>query len=244
MIIYEDEWTIIFNKDYEAWGSYFYEEANDALRIKVKPQDVAHREWLQFGFENLTPNSADVYMHWGKKKVSFNLSINQHEVVLAKYRDELTNLPGFNQAAWGNAARYCLQNNVNTDEAMTWIEKALTMNGGNNFNNLSIKAGLLSLQGKEKEGDQLLESSIEMANENELNLYGYQLMGQNRLNDAIKIFKLNIKRHPDSWNVYDSLGEAFANKGDKKAAKKNYEIAYDKAPANQKARIEGILKGL
>ena len=85
---------------------------------------------------------------------------------------------------------------------------------------------------------------LSTATENELNAYGYQLMGQNRLDDAIKIFKLNIKNHPESWNPYDSLGEALNNKGDKKGAKEYYEKAYEMAPSNQKARIEAILKSL
>jgi Flp pilus assembly protein TadD len=64
------------------------------------------------------------------------------------------------------------------------------------------------------------------------------------LDEAITIFKLNIKNHPDSWNTYDSLGEALNNKGEKKGARANYEKAYEMAPANQKGRIEGILKNL
>ena len=127
---------------------------------------------------------------------------------------------------------------------MVWIDKVVSMNNGNNFNNNSVKAGLLNVAGKADEGDRLLEAAIGTATEAELNTYGYQLMGQNKLDDAIKIFELNIKRHPDAWNTYDSLGEALNNKGDKKGARKNYEIAYEKAPAGQKARIEGILKGL
>jgi Flp pilus assembly protein TadD len=118
------------------------------------------------------------------------------------------------------------------------------MNGGQNFNNNAVKAGLLTLQGKAEEGDKILEASMETATEVELNIYGYQLMGQNRLDDAIKIFELNIKKHPESWNTYDSLGEALANKGDKEGAKKYYEKAYEMAPAAQKARIEGLLKNL
>jgi predicted negative regulator of RcsB-dependent stress response len=55
---------------------------------------------------------------------------------------------------------------------------------------------------------------------------------------------MNIKRYPDSWNVYDSLGEALNNKGDKTGAKEYYEIAYEKAPGLQKERIEVIIKGL
>jgi tetratricopeptide (TPR) repeat protein len=78
----------------------------------------------------------------------------------------------------------------------------------------------------------------------ELNNYGYQLINQKQPDKAIEIFKQNIKKFPDSWNVYDSLGETLAAKGDKAGARKNYEKAFHLAPTNQKARIEAILKGL
>jgi tetratricopeptide (TPR) repeat protein len=244
MLVQEDEWTIIFSNDSQAWGSFFYEEANDALRIKTKPEKEPSMEWLVYGFENLTVNSADVFMHWGNMKVLFEIEVDNHKIVLDTYRDQLTSLPGFNQAAWAAAARYCLTNNVNTDEAMVWIDKALSMNGGQNFQNNVIKAGLLTLGGKQEEGDELIASAMEAATEAELNMYGYQLMGQNRMDDALKIFELNIERFPDSWNTYDSYGEALSNKGDKEGAKEYYEKAYEMAPDQQKTRIEEILKGL
>jgi tetratricopeptide (TPR) repeat protein len=240
----EEEWTIIFSKDHNAWGSFFYEEANDALRIKVVPENVSHQEWLVYRFENLSSNSADVFMHWADRQVSFKIEVDNHKIVLDTYREQLTTLPGFNQAAWGAAARYCLNNNINTDEAMKWIDKAISMNGGQNFNNLSVKAGLLSLEGKKEEGDKLLETAKENATEAELNMYGYQLMGQNRLDDALEIFKLNIEKHPESWNTYDSYGEALTNKGDNKGAREYYSKALEMAPEAQKARIEEILKEL
>jgi tetratricopeptide (TPR) repeat protein len=244
MLVHEDQWTIIFSKDYHSWGSFFYEENRDALRIKVKPQSTDFVEWLVYGFENISENACDAFMAWGDKKVSFSIVFDLHPLVLATYRESLNGLAGFNQAAWGAAARYCMQNKFHLEEAMTWIDKALAMNGGDNFNNKIVKAGLLSLMGKEKESKDIMNSSLVGATENELNNYGYQLMGQNKLDEAIKIFRMNIERHPDSWNVYDSLGEALNNKGDKKGAKENYEKAYEMAPANQKPRIEGILKNL
>ena len=51
MLVHEDEWTVIFNNDANAWGSFFYEESNDALRFKVKPQKTHLVEWLMFGFD-------------------------------------------------------------------------------------------------------------------------------------------------------------------------------------------------
>jgi tetratricopeptide (TPR) repeat protein len=244
IIVQEEEWTLIFNKDYQSWGSFFYEESNDVLRIKVKPEKAPSMEWLLYGFENITTNSTDVFMHWGELKVSFEIEIDNHKIVLDTYRTQLMTLPGFNQAAWAAAARYCLTNYVNTKEAMTWIDKALSMNGGQNFNNTVVKAGLLSIEGKNDEGDQLIATAMNSATEAELNNYGYQLMGQSRLDEALKIFKLNIEKFPESWNTYDSYAEAWANKGDKKKAKEYYEKAHQMAPAAQKGRIEEIIKGL
>ena len=245
MLVHEDEWTVIFNNDADAWGSFFYEEENDALRIKVKPQKLHMVEWLMFGFENLTLGSADAFLHWGELKVTFTIEFDQHGITLDHYRKQLTGLPGFNEAAWRRAAQYCLNNDINLEEGLQWIDKALSMNNGQNFNNVAAKAGLLTKLDKKDEADKLINSSIETATEAEINAYGYQLMlQQNNLDEALRIFKLNVKKFPDSWNVYDSLGEALNNKGDKAGAKKNYEIAYEKAPQNQKARIEGILKSL
>jgi len=219
MIVQEEEWTVIFNSDHQAWGSFFYEESNDVLRIKVKPEKVALREWLVYGFENLSTNSAKAFMHWGDLKISFIIEVDNHKIVLDTYRTQLTGLPGFNNAAWAAAARYCLTNNININEAMVWIDKALTMNGGQNFNNNVVKAGLLSLEGKDEEGEQLIAASMETATEAEINNYGYQLMGQNRLDEALEIFKLNINKFPESWNTYDSYAEALSNKGDIEGAR-------------------------
>ncbi|MCB0282003.1 MAG: DUF2911 domain-containing protein [Calditrichaeota bacterium] len=244
MIPNENDVTIIFNKNTGSWGSFFYEKDLDALRVNVKMIDAEHRENLQYTFDNITPNSATVYLHWGNKKIPFKVEVDRNEVILSTYRQELTTLPGFNQAAWGAAAAYCQLNNVNLDEGMKWIEKALNMGGGANFNNKQVKAGILTLQGRTKEAEELKSAAMESATEVELNAYGYQLMGAGKLDDALKIFKLNVDRFPDSWNVYDSYAEALGNKGNKQEAAKYYEMALKKAPEAQKARIEQAIKNL
>ena len=244
IIVQEDEWTLIFSKDHNAWGSFFYEEKNDALRINVIPSEAGHQEWLLYGFDNLTSSSCDAFLHWENLKAVFTIEFDQHEIVLDRYRELLTFMPGFYQQVWTRAARYCLQNEINPDEAITWIEKAMSLYEGDNFYNMTVKAELLTLKGQTQEGDKLLESAVEAGTEEELNAYGYQLMNRDRLDEAIEIFEINIKKFPDSWNVYDSLGEALANKGDTKGAREYYEKALTMAPEEEKARIEGILKNL
>lgn len=68
--------------------------------------------------------------------------------------------------------------------------------------------------------------------ENELNLLGYQLLGMNKIEEAIKIFRLNIEVYPDAFNVYDSMGEAYMINGDKELAIKNYAKSLELNPEN------------
>ena len=68
--------------------------------------------------------------------------------------------------------------------------------------------------------------------ENEFNLLGYRLLGESRVDDAIAVFGLNVERFPGSWNVYDSLGEAYAVKGDRERAVELYRRSLELNPGN------------
>jgi len=65
-----------------------------------------------------------------------------------------------------------------------------------------------------------------------LNTLGYTLMQQNKLAEAIAIFKVNVELYPNSWNVYDSLGEAYMTNGDKEMAITNYKKSLELNPKN------------
>ncbi len=69
--------------------------------------------------------------------------------------------------------------------------------------------------------------------ENTLNTTGYKLLSENKMNDAIEVFKLNVKLHPNSWNTYDSLGEVYALAGNNDLAKENYETSVRLNPKNE-----------
>lgn len=73
-------------------------------------------------------------------------------------------------------------------------------------------------------------------NESELNNLGYYLMNKKRLDDAIVVFEYNTKLFPQSGNVFDSLGEAYYNKGDWKNSLLNYNTAVRLDPSNKGAR--------
>jgi len=71
--------------------------------------------------------------------------------------------------------------------------------------------------------------------EEQLNYLGYRLMGMKQTKEAIKILRLNAEVYPKSANVYDSLGEAYMNDGDKEHAIENYEKSLQLDPGNKGA---------
>ncbi len=275
MIPGESRWTIIFNKDHTAWGSFNYRESEDALRVDVTPVSADHREWLGYDFEDVTRTSVVAYMHWEKVKVPFAIEMDGHGIVLSHMRGQLMSLAGFNELGWRQAATYCLNNNTHIKEGLSLIEQSITRNKnqnnlaikarlqfadgqndaalatineavdmGDNFATLQAKSRLLDGMGNKKGAEKAMKKAVDVGSENELNNYGYQLLGQNNVEEAVRIFKLNVKRHPDSWNVWDSLGEGYDRAGNTSDAIKNYKTALQKAPDAQKSRIQGILSRL
>ncbi|MEJ2343490.1 MAG: tetratricopeptide repeat protein, partial [Gemmatimonadales bacterium] len=69
-----------------------------------------------------------------------------------------------------------------------------------------------------------------------MNEAGYFLLGEGLVAEAIRIFKLNVEAYPESWNVYDSLGEAYMEAGETEQAVENYERSLDMNPDNSNAR--------
>jgi hypothetical protein len=68
--------------------------------------------------------------------------------------------------------------------------------------------------------------------ERQVNTLGYQLMGDSRIPDAITIFQVNARVHPDSWNAWDSLGEGYAKAHDKENALRAYRKSLELNPNN------------
>jgi tetratricopeptide (TPR) repeat protein len=71
-----------------------------------------------------------------------------------------------------------------------------------------------------------------------INNWGYDLLHADHVPEAIEIFKLNVKLHPDSANTYDSLGEAYMKAGDKQLAIENYKKSLEKNPSDDDAKAK------
>ena len=88
----------------------------------------------------------------------------------------------------------------------------------------------------EKNLKQTIEANDMEYNDMHLNFFGYQLMQSGELDYAIDVFKLNVKLFPYVSNVWDSMGEAYMNAGNKELARVNYKKALEMNPGNENAR--------
>ncbi len=242
MIPTETDWTIILSRDYRAWGSFFYVEANDLMRFTVKPQSADFQEWLVYTFDEVTPNSVTASLNWEKLKVPFKIEIDLHEQMLDEMAVQLTGIPGFFWEGWNQAAMYCYVNTIDLEQGLKWAERSISIT--QNVANTYTKALILADLDKGLESAELKKEAFTNAAEVDVNNLGYQLLGGGKIDDAIEVFKKNTELFPESWNVWDSLAEGYMNKGDKQLAIENFTKALGMAPENQKERIKGTLAQL
>lgn len=237
----EKDWSVMLSSVSSAWGSFSYDAKEDVVRFTATPKAVPDfEERLEYRFEDPTDASVNVVLQWEKLQLSFPITVDTKAVTLASLKSQLRGLPRFSWQGWNQAAAWCLLNDVDLDQSLAWADQSIKTQA--TFANLRTKADILEKKGDTKTAAELRDRSMKMATEVDINALGYQLLGQKKQDEAIAIFRKNVKDHPDSWNTYDSLGEALAAKGDKKAALENYNKALSMTtdPAQQK-RINGIV---
>ncbi|REJ75325.1 MAG: DUF2911 domain-containing protein [Acidobacteria bacterium] len=244
MAVFEDgRVTVIFSKNHTSWGSFFYQPEEDALRVDVRSKEIPHTEVLTYDFVDMGSNYGVLALSWEKKQIPIKIEVDLQKTVLANFRKELRGLPAFFWQGFQTAAQWCLNNNTNHEEALRWSEIAISRN--RSYPTLATKGGLLFQTGKQAEGDKILDEAVELANKNQLNALGYQMMAQKRFDRAIEFLKLNIERFPDDPNGYDSLGEAYTQAGDRENAIKNLRKSLSmNPPPLVKANSEKLLKEL
>jgi len=234
---------LILSKNYRSWGSFWYDEKQDLMRAKIQLRDIAFTEMLTYDFINNTKNSSELVLNWEKKQIPVKIEFAVDDIVMANAVEELKGPTGFGWQGYASAANYSLQNKVDLDQGLAWIDQAIAIN--KSFATLSTKSNLLAAMGKKEESDKAWADALSIGTENELNTYGYALLNNGQVDKAIEILTLNTKRYPNSANCFDSLGEALAAKGDNKNAILNFKKSLSmNPPPNVKANSEKFLKQL
>ena len=217
----EEKATLVFSKFNNAWGSFYYKEENDALRVEVPVLTMEQNiERLKYEFDDQTKNSAVISMQWEKVKIPFKVSVDLHKTQIEAFRNEVDS--GIFYRYWQNlqmAADYCLTNNINLEEGLSWADRSInTYFGESNFKTLSTYAGLLQKLGREVEADSIMQKAMPMGTSQDLATYGVRLNRMDLHEEAFKIFKNNYDKNPDDVFAHLGMVSGHFYLGDKKKA--------------------------
>lgn len=241
------ESTLIFSKNASSWGSYFYNDKEDALRVKVRPVKLsAPVEWLRYEFMDQTENSATIALEWEKLRIPFKVQTDYVNQQLESFRKELRTERGFYWLAWNTAAQWALQRNVNLEEALKWADSASGpyFGGNNQFSAKSTKAQILYKLGRTAEGDAIMKEALPLANMQELHQYGRSLVAQKKTKEALEVFQMNHKKNPEEFTTLVGLARGYSAAADYKNAMKYASLALPKAPndVNKKFLTDALEK--
>ena len=246
----KEEWTIVFSKNNTSWGSFFYDAKEDALRVQAKPDKSEYHEWLSYEFTERTPAKATAGAMPFVRHNGFAIAVEHpDDLYVENIRRELRTTPGFNFQNWDAAANYTLQSKSHLDEGLRWAEAAAHGPGigQENFTTLSTLAQLQEANGKTEEARKTMDLALAhpTAGPIEIHLYGRQLLAQKKNDEAMKVFELNAKRHPNVWPVHVGLARGHAALGQTKEALAEAKLAVKQAPdeGNRKS-LEGMIKQL
>jgi hypothetical protein len=242
MIPNADEWTIIFSKNSTSWGSFTYDEKEDALRVTVKPRAADMHNALTYDFDQLQKDSAVVELEWEKIAVPFKVSVDVHDVVEASLKKQLRNLSQYTWMSWDNAANYLLAEKVNLDEALTYANKSIE--NEDRFDTEMTKSQVLAALNRKDEAAAAEKKALALAGPLQLHQYARQLLGQKRNEEAYAVFRDNAQKHPDQWFVHTGLARMYSAQSKFDDAAKEMKVSMAAAPDDQKVYLDGLEKRL
>ncbi len=242
MIPGEKEWTVIFSKNSSSWGSFTYNQAEDALRVKVKSHPTEFHEALAYEFDELKPDSTLVTLSWEKLAVPFKVSANVNDIVAKSLPAQLRGWPGFTWDAWDDAATYLLENHGDLGDALKYEDRSIQLE--ERYDNLLTKSRILDSLGRKDEAATAKTAALQMANAIQLHQYGRQLQTQGQQSQAFEIFAINAKKNPEHWLVLSDIARMDCAKGDYPNAVKEMKLSAERAPDISKAFMENLVKKL
>jgi tetratricopeptide (TPR) repeat protein len=240
-----NESTLIFSKNNSSWGSFYYDEKEDALRVKVKPVvENTSTEWLKYEFTNESANSATVNLVWEKWRIPFKVETDVNKVQMESFRRELRSDKGFTWRAINQAAQYTIDNNIELEQGLQWADQSISSPfiGQANFATLSTKAQILSKLGKTAEADEIMKKALPLGTMNEIHAYARQLLIQKKGKEAFDAFKLNYDKNPNVFTTNMGLARGYSATGEYKKALEFAKKALPQAPdAGNKVNVEKII---
>jgi hypothetical protein len=242
----EAESTLIFSKVSNSWGSFYYDAAEDALRVTVKNTALTSSvEWLKYEFMDQADHAATIAMSWEKRMIAFRVEADIHALQLASFRSELrTTRPYYD---FIQAANYCLANDLELEQALAWMDRAIYFRvmGEKNFRTLSMKAAILTKLNRDAEAKTIMDEAVPMGAMLDVHYYGRTLLAAKKAKEAMAVYKSNYDKYPNVFTTNVGMGRAHSALGEFKKALSYMKAALPQAPNNlNKNSVEAMIKKL
>lgn len=246
----EEKWTVIFNSNSSAWGSFFYDPALDVAQVEVEPEKTDYfREWLTYEFEDRQIDTTVAVMHWEHMRVPFRISVpNMDELYHETMTAELTGAAGFTFQNWVTASNWAAQREAYHEDAIKWADAAIAAN--TTYQTLSNKAMVLLQMDREDEAMEALEVAMDHPTATAIAIHttarGQQFQGNMEV--ANMIFRKNYEINKGEWPTDFGMARAYAQEGDFDKALEHAMIAKERAPGgaqlqNVETQIARLEKG-
>ena len=229
-------WTLILSNNSRSWGSYFYQPHEDQIRVPVNPERSEYNEWLTYEFTDRQEEKCTVALKWEDLSIPFTISLpNSKEIYVEHLREAMQDSPGFNWNTRNAAANYCLQNDINLEEALEWQLQTVSNTsfvGQENFTTLQTLAGLQMKLGQTDEGLKSVKKAAghQTATIFQIHGLGRQLISWDQKEAALQIFQFNMDKNGDVWPVNVGLARGYSALGEYSKALYHARIAYSRAP--------------
>jgi tetratricopeptide (TPR) repeat protein len=212
------ESLVIFSRRSDSWGSFFYDEKEDALRVKVKPQPIEKSvEFLKYEFSDSTPNSAVIALSWEKLSIPFKVEVDYLKQQFDAFVTESQNPRSFTSQSLNIAASWTLQNNYQLEKGLEWATLAADSKfpgDSTSFPALSTKAAILDKLGRSDEASAVIKSALPFGSIVQLQQLGRQLLAAKNPKAALEVFQFNYDKNPNQFASLVGMARGLSANGE------------------------------
>ncbi|HEX5112828.1 MAG TPA: DUF2911 domain-containing protein [Saprospiraceae bacterium] len=242
-------WTWIFSKNISGWGSYYYSDKEDILRVETQPVEHPNTEWLSYNFTDREADHATLELQWELKSIPMHISVpNIKDVYVIQLENEFQGSSSFIAANFVNAAQWLLQEDYNLPKALEWINRSEEgFFGRKDFSSLTTKAQILMKLDKGNEAMATIEQAIHMpdVNASQIHQLGRSLLSIGKKAEALKVFTSNYEMNKGVWPTNVGMARGLSAVGRYDEAVKYATAALAEAPDEQnKANLTRMIERL
>jgi tetratricopeptide (TPR) repeat protein len=242
MIPGETSWIAIFSKNHTSWGSFTYDQAEDALRVTVKPQTIDKQEALRYDFDDPKPNSSVIAMRWEAVAVPFKVEVATPEIVEASLRNQLRGRIQFEWQPRVEAANFLMDNKLSAEKAAKYADAAIA--NEDRFEDEIAKSWALRILGRKEAAQAAYDKALSMGSQPQIHSFARGLQAQGRQDEAFELFKDNIKKDPNSWVAHNEAARIAVTHGNFETAVKEMKLALPGAPDALKGQVSDLIQRL